>query len=173
MKKFLLLIAVIILSALSTICALAYIYFKDEVEFLSPVGLMSIRIRNDGYGDGRFGADRKNDRSHQGVDILAPVGMPIVAAKSGIAKSGFDKYGYGNYVEIYHRGGLITLYGHLVDTNIKRMKIVRQGEVIGWVGKGGNAGHKGLKPHLHFEVRENGVLIDPLTKIYGTPKNPK
>ncbi len=138
------------------------IYHRDEIRFLPPIETEVLQIRNDGFGEGHFGASRKNGRVHKGLDISAPIGTPVRASKSGFAISKFDEYGYGKYVEMCHSGGLVTLYAHLKDTNVKWIKKVRQGNVVGWVGKTGNARYKGIKPHVHFEVRRNGIPQDPL-----------
>lgn len=137
-------------------------YYQDQREFLSPIETDNLLIRSDRYGEGHFGAKRKNGFTHKGVDILGPLGTPVRAAKSGWSISKLDKDGYGKYVKIYHRDNLMTLYAHLDDTKIGWIKKVRQGEIIGWIGKTGNARYKGIKPHLHFEVRVGGVAVDPL-----------
>lgn len=134
---------------------------KDVVYFASPLKSKSFQVRNDRFGEGHFGAKRKNERSHQGTDLVAPIGAPVMAAKSGWAIRRYDEDGYGNYIKIYHRGGLMTIYGHLMDTEINWFKKVEQGEVIGRVGKTGNAKYAGIKPHLHFEVRKLGTPVDP------------
>ena len=80
---------------------------------------------------------------------------------------GFVKNGMGNYVIINHPGNYSTLYGHLSRCSVKNNQRVRQGSVIGYVGKTGNASHKKIKPHVHFEVRKNGKHIDPLSVLTG------
>ena len=72
------------------------------------------------------------------------------------------KTGSGNYVIIRHPGNISTLYGHLLEVYVKKNNLVRQGEVIGSVGKTGNANYADIQPHLHFEVRKNGIPQDPL-----------
>lgn len=159
MKKGLLLILVGFI--LSSFYILDKIYYRDRVDFLSPLDLEDFSIRHDSYGDGHFSAERRDGRTHKGIDILAPFGTPVRAAKSGWSISKFDKDGYGKYVKIYHTGNLITLYAHLNDTDIGWIKKVHQGDVIGWVGKTGNSRYKGIKPHLHFEVTKDGIPVDP------------
>ena len=138
--------------------------YRDKVPFLCPIQFegKGLLIRCDSLGDGYFGAKRKNGKSHKGLDILAPVGEPVRAARSGWAISGEHPYGYGKFVKIAHSRGLATIYAHLKEVNLKWIKRVRQGDVIGSVGKTGNADHKLIKPHLHFEVRKHGVPQDPL-----------
>jgi murein DD-endopeptidase MepM/ murein hydrolase activator NlpD len=69
--------------------------------------------------------------------------------------------GYGRLVVIKHRGGYSTRYGHLSRIAVRKGKYVRQGQRIGYVGNTGRS--KGA--HLHFEIREGGKAIDPMTKI--------
>ena len=134
-----------------------------EEEFISPIKSKSgITIRNDSRGDGHFGAPRRGGRSHKGIDIYAPIGAKVIASKSGIAKVGFVKNGMGKYVIIRHSDGSATLYGHLSRIIIKNNQRVRQGKVIGYVGKTGNAKYKNIQPHLHFEIRKRGRSLDPL-----------
>ena len=71
----------------------------------------------------------------------------------------------GNYIIISHRDNIITIYGHLSNIFVRKNDYVRQGQVIGTVGKTGNARAVDMLPHLHFEVRKNGVPVDPLDYI--------
>jgi murein DD-endopeptidase MepM/ murein hydrolase activator NlpD len=129
---------------------------------LSPIEYTGdFPIRNDWRGEGDFGAKRSGGRKHQGIDMLAPVGTPVRAAKGGLAFAGLQKKGLGQYVEIQHRNGLVTIYAHLSRICIKPVQKVRQGYVIGMVGRTGNARYNGIEPHLHFEVRRGGAAADP------------
>jgi murein DD-endopeptidase MepM/ murein hydrolase activator NlpD len=87
---------------------------------------------------------------HNGTDLAAPTGTPIVASASGIvlfARSGYNG-GYGNMVIIQHSNGTQTLYGHMSKLNTHSGAQVSQGETIGYVGSTGRS----TGPHLHFEV---------------------
>jgi murein DD-endopeptidase MepM/ murein hydrolase activator NlpD len=139
------------------------LYKIREPYFRRPIitGSSRIVIRNDAHGSGEFGTKRRNGRSHSGIDISAAVGTPVYAAKSGIAFRGNVPTGYGKYVMIYHPDGYQTYYGHLSDWAIASVKHVKQGELIGYVGKTGNAAAKSMQPHLHFEIRKNGEPQDP------------
>lgn len=144
---------------------LAYeLYFLDKVYFLCPLDYKqdTLIIRNDSYGNGEFLAKRNGFRKHNGIDLQAPVGTPVYAAMGGkVLNAGFHK-GLGNYVEIKHNSGYITIYGHLFRIGVEKNQLVRQGDEIGEVGKTGNADYRGLIPHLHFEIRMDGVPLDPL-----------
>ena len=155
--------------ATSAITVLSYrpvsllIYKIREPYFKRPLNLPSSKIivRNDGHGGGEFGSKRRNGRFHAGIDMLAPVGTPVYAAKSGMAFKGEVPTGYGKYVMIYHPDGYQTYYGHLSDWAVNSTQYVRQGGLIGYVGKTGNAASKSMQPHLHFEIRQNGEPQNP------------
>ncbi len=144
------------------------IFFADKFVFLSPIDYSGdIPIRRDDYGDGSFGAKRgRGRRSHLGIDILAEVGTPVRAVKSGIVLNAERNHGMGKYVEISHREGLVTIYGHLSRIMVKRGQRVKQGEIIGEVGKTGNANRRLILPHLHFEIRKFGSPLDPVNYLY-------
>lgn len=95
---------------------------------------------------------------HTGLDMAAPSGTPIYAAAPGVVtwvRSGST--GYGNYVMIVHDNGIATLYGHMSQTATTQDKFVQRGELIGYVGTTGFS----TGPHLHFEVRLNGIPVNP------------
>jgi murein DD-endopeptidase MepM/ murein hydrolase activator NlpD len=100
---------------------------------------------------------------HTGVDIGAWTGSPVKAADGGyvaVATGGWNA-GYGNYVIIDHGNGFVTLYGHLNSIYVKPGESVTAGEQIGAVGNTGNS----TGPHLHFEIRYQGVPRDPLAYL--------
>jgi murein DD-endopeptidase MepM/ murein hydrolase activator NlpD len=106
--------------------------------------------RNLGMGTSSF---------HRGVDVAAPTGTPIVAARSGtVVFAGWSTSGYGYLVRIRHQGGDETWYGHHSKILVSVGEYVRQGETIGLVGSTGIS----TGPHLHFELHEAGSAIDPL-----------
>jgi len=139
------------------------IYSLDKFYFLSPIEYRDrVIIRKDDFGDGEFGSKRRGSRKHRGVDLLAKVGTPIRTPKKGrVEMVGFCK-GFGNYIKIQHSKDLKTAYGHLQKIFVRRGQRLRQGEIIGLVGKTGNASHRGILPHLHFEVKERESAVDPL-----------
>ena len=99
---------------------------------------------------------------HTGIDIAAPYGSPVLAAADGLVVSvQHTSVGYGNYVIIAHGGGLLTLYGHLADTTVVEGQQVGRGQVIGHEGATGLA----TGPHVHFEVRYNGAVVDPMSYL--------
>jgi murein DD-endopeptidase MepM/ murein hydrolase activator NlpD len=94
---------------------------------------------------------------HSGIDLAAARGTPVVATLPGVATVVISATGYGLHVIIDHGGGLSSLYGHLDTVTIVTGDSVNAGEVIGTVGATGNA----TGPHLHFEIRRDGVAEDP------------
>jgi murein DD-endopeptidase MepM/ murein hydrolase activator NlpD len=98
---------------------------------------------------------------HRGLDIAARSGTPVRAAASGVVVEVGRRGAFGRMVRIRHSVGLETLYAHLsrYAGHLASGRKVRQDEVIGYVGASGRASG----PHLHFEVRRNGVALDPLS----------
>ena len=94
---------------------------------------------------------------HEGIDISAPTGTPIRAAKSGTIVLAAYTGGYGNYTCVSHGGGLSTCYGHQ-SSFARTSGSISQGSILGYVGSTGHS----TGPHLHFEVRVNGQAVDPL-----------
>jgi murein DD-endopeptidase MepM/ murein hydrolase activator NlpD len=110
----------------------------------SPFG-----VRNDPFGRGRA--------IHEGLDFVAPFGTPILAASGGIiVHAGFHPE-FGNLVEINHGGELITRYAHMSAILVRVGDSVRGGQTVGLLGSTGRS----TGPHLHFEVRENGIPLNP------------
>ncbi len=102
-------------------------------------------------------------RPHEGVDISARRGTPILAAAKGIVILAGWTSGLGNTVEIDHGYGYLTRYGHASKLLVKRGQHVARGEVIAHVGSTGIS----TSPHLHYEVRIGGVAVNPLNYVIG------
>lgn len=94
---------------------------------------------------------------HEGIDFMAPVGTPILAAAAGVVVTAGWHTGYGNMIEIEHKNHTTTRYAHASKLLVKPGDIVRLGQKIGLVGTTGRS----TGPHLHFEVRVNGEATDP------------
>ena len=94
---------------------------------------------------------------HPGIDIANDVGTPEVAADAGqVAFAGWGSYGI--YVEIDHGNGFHTIYGHLSAVMVSTGQVVAQGQLIGLMGATGRASG----PHLHFEIRYEGIPQNPI-----------
>ncbi|MDQ7822476.1 MAG: peptidoglycan DD-metalloendopeptidase family protein [Candidatus Eremiobacteraeota bacterium] len=98
---------------------------------------------------------------HSGIDIGALYGTPVVSAASGIVIYSGWYGGYGNAVIIDHGGGYSSLYAHCSTLYVVKRQKVSQGSLIASVGSTGMS----TGPHLHFEIRQNGVPIDPRGKL--------
>ncbi|WP_295760947.1 murein hydrolase activator EnvC [uncultured Oscillibacter sp.] len=103
--------------------------------------------------------------NHKGTDI-GRVGYDstIYAAKAGTVLISEYSKSYGNYVVLYHGSGNTTLYAHMSSRKVSVGQSVRQGDVLGITGSTGNS----TGPHLHFEIKENDAIVDPLAKGYLT-----
>jgi murein DD-endopeptidase MepM/ murein hydrolase activator NlpD len=118
-----------------------------SVRFLRPLNVPE----GDGFG-------YPGGRRHDGIDFPAPMGTPIGAAGVGtVISAGWNSGGYGNLVIVQHRLGYQTYYAHLSRFAVSVGSRVAGGVRIGYVGSTGHA----TGPHLHFEVRLNGVPINP------------
>jgi murein DD-endopeptidase MepM/ murein hydrolase activator NlpD len=108
-----------------------------------------------------FCESRAWESCHPGIDIGVGEGTPIRAAGSGTVIMASYNGGYGNYTCIDHGGGVSTCYGHQSQINVSAGQSVSQGQVIGLVGNTGFS----FGPHLHFEVRVNGAVTQPLNYL--------
>lgn len=99
---------------------------------------------------------------HPGVDITSPLGTPIIAAHSGTVTEvhlGTYDGGYGNNVYISNGAGVVSHYAHMSGANVSvGQQVVGGSTVIGWIGMTGRT----TGPHVHFEIRQNGVAVNPL-----------
>lgn len=109
------------------------------------------------YVSGPFGVDR-GDHIHAGVDLAVGRGTRIYASKAGTITLASYYGGYGNAVIVDHGGGWTSLYGHMLHDAVAGGQHVAQGQVIGYVDSTGSS----TGDHLHFEIRHNGVALDPM-----------
>jgi hypothetical protein len=100
---------------------------------------------------------------HEGVDISAPYGTPILAAAKGTVTFAGWKSGFGYTVEIDHGYGYMTRYGHASQTLVRRGQRVTRGDVIAHVGSTGISN----SPHLHYEVHVGGDAVNPMNYVIG------
>ncbi|GAB6036525.1 hypothetical protein JCM15519_10840 [Fundidesulfovibrio butyratiphilus] len=94
---------------------------------------------------------------HSGVDIAAPAGSPVVACADGVVSYSGSRGGYGNLVVVDHSDGTQSYYGHNSANSVTVGQAVQAGQQIAKVGQTGRA----TGPHVHFELRRNGVAVDP------------
>jgi len=102
---------------------------------------------------------------HRGVDISVPDGTEVRSMSRGRVRFAGTMSGYGNVVWLDHRGGVITVYGHLSSIRVRSGEEVKGGQVIALSGHSGNA----RGPHLHFEVWRHGREVDPVPLLGGFP----
>jgi murein DD-endopeptidase MepM/ murein hydrolase activator NlpD len=135
----------------ATLAALRRAPPRSQLGFLHPVA--------GPIGDG-FGP--RGDSFHTGIDYPVPAGTDVRAAGRGcVSSAGYDSGGYGNLVIIAHRAGMTSWYAHLARITVAPGECVSAGTRIGTVGSTGRS----TGPHLHFELRINGVPVDPLTGL--------
>jgi murein DD-endopeptidase MepM/ murein hydrolase activator NlpD len=125
--------------------------------------------------DGRFG-DRfgmrfhpilKIRRMHHGVDILVNTGTPVYAPGGGIVESVGWKGGHGKTVVINHGFGYKTLFSHLSNYKVKKGQKLTRGDLIALSGKSGKLA---TGPHLHYELKHNGISLNPRNFIFDDVK---
>ena len=100
-------------------------------------------------------------RPHEGIDVAAPMGAPIIAPASGVVMRVAYENGYGNTLEIDHGNGIVTRYAHCSRIDVKGGQRVTRGQTIAAVGSTGLA----TGPHLHYEIHINGKVVNPLTYV--------
>lgn len=100
---------------------------------------------------------------HTGIDISGPYGAPVRATAGGYVRfAGWDGGGYGLQVEVDHLNGLVTKYAHLSRLAVQVGDTVQRGQVVGYVGSTGYS----VAPHLHYEVIERGLKVDPRKYLF-------
>ncbi|MCK0129620.1 M23 family metallopeptidase [Erythrobacter sp. F6033] len=116
-----------------------------------------------GYGMRNHPVLRRRAR-HKGVDLAAPTGTPIYATADGIIERADWFSSYGLYISIDHGSDLETRYAHMSRLAVAAGDTVRKGDVIGYVGSTGRS----TGPHLHYEVRVDGVAVNPIPYMLET-----
>jgi murein DD-endopeptidase MepM/ murein hydrolase activator NlpD len=125
---------------------------------LKPIPLSRI---SSGYSSARLHPILNTVRAHRGVDFAAPTGTPIQATSDGVVIYADWKGDLGRLVEVRAPNGWVSRYGHMsgYGPGIRVGTRVRQGQTVGYVGMTGLANG----PHCHYELRRNGVAMDPLS----------
>jgi len=102
---------------------------------------------------------------HEGVDLLAPRGTPVIAPADGVVRFASNRSGYGLMVAIDHGNGITTWFAHLGSVKVSNGQSVKRGQTIATVGTSGRA----TAPHAHYEVHASGKAVDPAP--YMLPSN--
>lgn len=102
-------------------------------------------------------------RMHNGIDIITDTGTKVYAPGAGVVSFAGSRGGYGRTLEIEHGFGYKTIYAHLESIKVKQGQHLQRGDLI---ALSGNSGKLSTGPHLHYEVRNNGIALDPRNFIY-------
>jgi murein DD-endopeptidase MepM/ murein hydrolase activator NlpD len=130
---------------------------------IQPVRNENLKRMASGFGY-RSDPFTKARKMHEGMDFTANTGTPIYATGDGvIAQADASASGFGNHVVIRHGFGYETLYAHLSKYKCRAGQHVKRGDVIGYVGSTGRS----EGPHCHYEVHQNGKVVNPLNFYYG------
>lgn len=131
----------------------------------SIIPLRSFSITQTGASVGmKFNPFFKTIRLHEGIDLMAPAGTPVVATADGqVTAVERKEKGFGNRVVITHPGGIKTVYAHLQEVKVGQGQSVRRGSIIGLVGASGRA----FAPHLHYEVLKDGKRMEPVHYFFA------
>jgi hypothetical protein len=113
------------------------------------------------FSRSRFHPILHKARPHEGIDLAAPYGTPVVAPAAGTIERITTQTGYGLVLEIDHGNGVETKYAHLSRVLVHVGQRVTRGEPIAAIGNSGLS----TGPHLHYEVHVNGKVVDPLTYV--------
>ncbi|OHC10083.1 MULTISPECIES: peptidoglycan DD-metalloendopeptidase family protein [unclassified Polynucleobacter] len=129
-----------------------------------PIGapIATITGLSSNYGP-RIDPITKRIAQHPGIDFSAPPGTPILAAGNGIVIRTGNDYAYGLFIEIRHIDGFVTKYAHARKIHVQQGQPVTRGQTIAEVGSTGRT----TGPHLHYEVRHNNSLINPIQALAG------
>lgn len=135
----------------------------SAIPSIQPINNEDLRRMASGYG-WRTDPFTKTRRKHKGMDFSAPTGTPIYATSDGkVIRVDGRAAGYGKHIRIDHGFGYVTLYAHLSKYNVRPGQEVKRGDVIGFVGNTGRS----VAPHLHYEIRKDGVAVNPINFYYG------
>jgi murein DD-endopeptidase MepM/ murein hydrolase activator NlpD len=136
-------------------------YDMNVASFAWPVrGRVSSR-----YGFRNIGS--RGSSMHEGIDIAAPLGTTVKAARAGHVIYAASKIpGYGKMIIVRHAGGFSTVYAHLSSYSVKKGQFVPRGGVVGKVGKTGRS----TGYHLHFEIRSKSAPVNPMVYLDGAGK---
>ncbi len=130
---------------------------------IQPVANTDLKRIASGFGV-RTDPFTKERKMHRGIDFAAPRGTPVYATGDGTVTRADDNIsGYGKHITIDHGFGYQSLYGHLYKYNVKRGDKVKRGDLIAFVGSTGRS----TGPHLHYEIKKDGVSINPINFYYG------
>lgn len=113
------------------------------------------------FSQSRFHPILHENRAHEGIDVAAPMGAPIIAPAGGVVRGVTREAGYGNTFEIDHGNGIVTRFAHCSRILVRDGQVVTRAQLIATVGNTGLS----IGPHLHYEVHVDGKPVDPLKYV--------
>jgi murein DD-endopeptidase MepM/ murein hydrolase activator NlpD len=129
----------------------------DQLMSIPSILPTSGRVSSDFSGE-RYHPLLHVTRPHDGIDIAASMGAPVIAPAAGVVRTIAVSPSYGLSVEVDHAGAITTRYGHLSRVHVQAHQTVVRGQLLGEVGNSGLS----TGPHLHYEIRIAGRAVDPL-----------
>jgi len=135
---------------------------EQSVVFSNLIRNIPIGIPNEGPVSSAYGYRRNpfgglSGEFHPGIDFKGDYGDPIFSTADGIVDRCDWYAGYGNAVVLNHGFGYQTLYGHMLKVNVMQGQEIKAGDLIGFMGSTGRS----TGPHVHYEIRKDGIDIDP------------
>ncbi|MBX3597170.1 MAG: peptidoglycan DD-metalloendopeptidase family protein [Rhizobiaceae bacterium] len=124
-----------------------------EIPFINPAPTRSVSSQFGVRTDPLLGTPAM----HSGIDFRAPSGAPVVATAYGVVSEAGWNGGYGKMVEVKHTNGFTTRFAHLSAISVNIGDKVKPGDVLGAVGSTGRS----TGPHIHYEIRQNGLAVNP------------
>jgi len=139
-----------------------YLSLMDQKDFLNakPTRKPVVGYYTSGFGVRRSPVGNRL-KMHEGLDIANFVGSPIQTTADGIVVYATVKAGYGQTVIVDHGYGIQTWYAHTKKILVRRGQKVSRGDIVAQLGNSGQS----TGPHLHYEIRVNGIPVDPLSYI--------
>lgn len=149
-----------VISILKTFQGEKYNSFFDYVPNINPLNPTKMNRFSSAFGE-RFHPIDKVNKKHYGLDISAPINVPVHVAANGVVTFVGQDDGYGKYIIVKHKYGFETKYAHLNQILTRKNAVVSKGEIIGRVGNSG----KSTGAHLHYEIIKNKKYIDPFPLV--------
>ena len=132
-----------------------------SIPAIIPIAIKDFKRISSGFGY-RMHPIYKQMIKHRGMDFTGTLNTPVYSTGNGKVVKLNKQRGYGKRIVIDHGYGYQTIYAHLNGYNVKRGQKVKRGDLIGYLGNTGLS----TGPHLHYEIKKNGIAIDPINYYY-------
>ncbi len=136
--------------------------FLASIPAIQPVANKDLKRVASGFGY-RIHPIFKTHKFHSGLDFTAPQGTPVYATGNGTVTTAESGNGYGNHVIINHGFGYQSLYGHLSRMKVRPGRVIKRGELLGYIGSTGIS----TAPHLHYEIIKGKNKINPINYFFN------